>query len=127
MMKRSLAVFLFFLFLFAVPAVAQNSPSAPFVYPRTVNTSAAEVLPFNPQRRRVMFHNPSGTAIIYLCPAYSRVTGTALTCTVGAGALALLPYAYLQLDVISGGGGMPTAWNALSSNAGSPLTILEWE
>jgi hypothetical protein len=78
------------------PAPAQ---SAPFVYPRTVGTSSTAVLPANTARKRLFFHNPSGTATTAVCPVKSRVDGSAVACTVGGpGSITLLPYARATLD-----------------------------
>ena len=122
----------FALFAFAAsPALAQSpSPIPPYVYPRTVTTAAALVLPANPQRRRVTFINPNATAKIAVCPVTSRVDGLAVTCTVGgAGSITLIPYAYVTIDGVpieAPSAAIPSAWNAIADTPGSALTILEF-
>lgn len=123
-MKTILALVL----LIASLTLAQ-AQSMPFVWPRTVGTSSASVLPANNARKRVMFVNPNATAIVAVCPTISRVNSAAIVCTVnGAGSITILPYASIQLDNVgSPTGTLPSAWNAIASSGGAALTIFEWE
>jgi hypothetical protein len=114
-------------------ATAQFPPGPigePFVLPVTVGTSSALAVPASPtHRKKLVFVNSSSTAKIAVCPTISRVTGAAFTCTVnGAGSITLLP---LSQYTIAGPGPQTiivgTAWNAIADNAGSPLTVLEFE
>jgi hypothetical protein len=108
-----------------VPAAAQQQP---FFYAATVGTGSAQVIPANPARRRITFHNPNATAKIAICPTLGR---TAITCAVGgAGSFTLLPYDRVTFDpptAAGSSGAVSTAWNAISDTGGSALTIIENE
>jgi hypothetical protein len=122
-MKRFAAIVL--LLLFGAEASAQ---SPPYVYPLTLGTSPSQVLPANPQRGMVVFHNPNGTASIAFCPVGpARQSGAPFTCSVnGAGSITLLPY---QSYTLAGGGinglNLTSPWNGAASAGGTPGTILE--
>jgi len=109
----------------AIPSFAQ---SLPYAWPQTVGTTSLQVLPSNSARKQIVFHNPSTTATVWICPTVSRKDGTPIVCAAnGAGALTLVPG---QTWVIGGYGSnaiVPTPWNAIASAPGSPFTILEFE
>jgi hypothetical protein len=114
-------------------AAAQPVPGTilqPYVLPVTVNTSSAQAVPANLNRKKIVFFNSSASSKITVCPVISRTTNLALTCTVnGVGGITLLPYTDY---VLSSSGlvqpiAMSSAWNAIADNAGSPLTVLEFE
>jgi hypothetical protein len=44
----------------------------PYTYPLTIGTSSVTVLPANPARKKVVFHNPNDTAKIAVCPNRSE-------------------------------------------------------
>lgn len=122
---KTLLALVFLTFLGPSLAAAQ---SMPYVFPRTVGTSAISVAPANPTRKRLMFVNPNATAIVAVCPAVSRVSGANVTCTVnGAGSITILPSASIQLDGTGQNGSIPSAWNAISDTVSSALSVFEWE
>jgi len=83
-MKRIL-----FVLLFAALSSAAYGIDQPYVYPQTVGTTASSVLPANPARKQIFFHNPNASATVAVCPAVSRKDGSAITCAVnGAGSRA---------------------------------------
>jgi hypothetical protein len=47
-------------------ALAQQVP--PYTYPLTLGTSSVTVLPADPARKKVIFHNPNDQAKIAVCP-----------------------------------------------------------
>jgi hypothetical protein len=117
----------------ASAAHAQQVP--PFTYPQTLGTSSVTVLPVNPARKKVIFHNPNATALIAVCPVGpTRTVGgsTALIVAAinGAGCLTLLPYQTVEVSGSTASGpqqAMGTAWVGIASAASSNLTILEFE
>lgn len=117
--------------LAAAPAAAQqNTPLMPFVYPVTVGTTPIQVLPQNNARKRVLFHNPSSTATVAVCPLFRRDTSAAVVCAVGGpGSITLLPGASFQFDGVQPTGNpvIPTGWSAVASAASSPLSVFEYE
>jgi hypothetical protein len=127
-MKRLLAC-LFFLAI-ASPAFAQQVP--PYVYPITLGTSQASILPANPNRKKLIFQNPNATALVAVCPVGpSRSNGAAIAAAVnGPGCLTLLPYQSIEIPGVPPGGAqlqMPSAWIGIASAGGSSLTVLEFE
>ena len=106
-----------------------HAQSLPFVFAVTVGTGSAQAVAANSNRARIEFYNSSDTAKIAVCPVLAlRTIPTTLTCTVnGAGSITLLPYQSYRIDSVGQGGHVSTAWNAIASGAGSPLTIFEWE
>ncbi|MET4240718.1 hypothetical protein [Bradyrhizobium sp. RT10b] len=113
--------------MLAGPAFAQ-APAMPYTYPVTVGTSSALIIGVNPTRRRIEFYNSSDTAKIAVCPTISRTATPTITCTVnGAGSITLLPYQSYRVDGVGQVPRVNTAWNAIASVAGAPLTVMEWE
>jgi hypothetical protein len=103
-------------------------PAMPYTYPVTVGTSSAQVIGVNTTRRRIEFVNNSDTAKIAVCPTISRTATPTITCTVnGPGSMRLLPYQSYRVDGVGGVPQVNTAWNAIASAGGSPLTVFEWE
>lgn len=115
------------------PAVAQQAP--PFTYPQTIGTSSVTILPANPARKKLVFHNPNDSAKIAVCPVGpTRAVGgsqSLITAAInGAGCLTLLPY---QTQEVSGGTpsgpqqAMGSAWVGIASAGSSAITIYEFE
>ena len=131
MMKR-LAVALA-AFCLCASAFAQQIP--PFTYPQTLGTSSVTVLPVNPARKKVIFHNPNATALIAVCPVGpSRAVPFSPTLIVaainGAGCLTLLPSQTQEISGSTASGpqqSMGSAWVGVASAAGSSFTALEFE
>jgi hypothetical protein len=78
-----------------IAALAQQVP--PYTYPQVIGTSSVTVLPPDPARKKVVFHNPNDTAKIAVCPVGpSRAVGSSQSLIVavinGAGCLTILPY-----------------------------------
>lgn len=111
------------------PAFAQTpSPAPPFVYPATIGTSPSQILPANPQRRKLIFHNPNAGATIAYCPAGPSRNNVVFTCAVnGAGSITLFPGGSFSIDSGDQRLLMSSAWNAVASTAGSTFTVLELE
>jgi hypothetical protein len=118
---------------FGVIAAHAQSQSLmpPFDYNPTLSTTPVQVLPLDPVRRRIVFHNPSATTLIAFCPSGVTRAGVTFACAVnGAGSITLRPYGSYILD-----GGTPqgpplsmgSAWIGVGSAAGSPATIQEFE
>lgn len=129
MMKR-LAIALL---LIASPALAQQVP--PYTYPQTIGTSSVTVLPANPARKKLIFHNPNDTAKIAVCPVGpTRAVGGSASLIVavvnGAGCITLLPYDRIEISGSSASGpqqAMGSAWVGIASAGGSAITIYEFE
>jgi hypothetical protein len=114
--------------LLSVSAAVAQSPAMPYTYPVSVGTSSAQIMIVNPARRRIEFVNNSDTAKIAVCPTISRTSTPTITCTVnGPGSITLLPYQSYRVDGVGGVPQVNTAWNAIASAPGSPLTVFEWE
>jgi flavoprotein len=125
--------------LVALPLLLAGAMSAfaqvpPYVYPVTLGTSSVQILPVNPERKRLFFHNPNATALVAVCPVGpARVTGgVAVVAAInGAGCRTILPLDAFTVDGSSGGSGpplyMPSAWLGIASAASSGLTVLEFE
>jgi hypothetical protein len=128
LLPASLAAFVFGA-LSAFDAHAQTI--APWDYPPMLSTTPQQVLPLNPVRRRIIFFNPSATALIAFCPSQVTREGATFACAVhGSGSIMLLPLASFVLD-----GGTPqgpplsmgSAWFGVSTSDGVPSTVLEFE
>src|ERR1700722_19729711 len=86
---------------FGVIAAHAQSQSLmpPFDYNPTLSTTPVQVLPLDPVRRRIVFHNPSATTLIAFCPPGVTRAGVTFTCAVnGAGSITLRPYGSYILD-----------------------------
>jgi len=134
-MKR--AAILAFTLLFALilsPALAQQVP--PYTYPLTIGTSSVTILPANPARKKVIFHNPNDTAKIAVCPVGPNRTAQSSQALIvavinGPGCITILPYDRLNLDNGAAATNPPlsngSAWVGIASAPGSALTVWEWE
>jgi hypothetical protein len=121
----------------ASAAHAQQVP--PFTYPQTLGTSSVTVLPANPARKKVIFHNPNATALIAVCPVGptrmpSSPPGPAgaliVAATNGAGCSTLLPYQTIEVSGSTPSGpqqSMGSAWVGIASATNSAFTALEFE
>jgi len=125
-MKR-LAATLFF-FCLSAAAFAQQIP--PYVYPVTLGTAQATILPANPARKKLIFQNPSATALVAVCPlGPSRSNGAAIVAAVN-GCTTILPYQSIEISGSTASGpqqAMPSPWIGIASAGGSPLTVYEFE
>jgi hypothetical protein len=130
-MIRALVLALFVLCL-AGPAHAQLPP---YTYPLTLGTTSVTVLPFNPARKKVIFHNPNDQAKIAVCPVGPDRTPHASQALVvatinGAGCLTIIPYDRIEVTGGTASGpqqDMRSAWVGIASAGGSALTIWEFE
>ncbi len=119
--------------LLAVPALAQQVP--PYTYPQTIGTSSVSILPANPGRKKLSFHNPNDSAKVAVCPiGPTRAVGGSASLIVavinGAGCSTLLPYMTIEVSGSTASGpqqAMGSAWVGIASAPGSALTIWEWE
>jgi hypothetical protein len=131
MMKR-LAVIAF---LVGLTGAAHAQQVAPYVYPLTIGTGSVQVLPNNPARKKLIFHNPNDTAKVAVCPVGPNPTpGSAQTLIVavinGPGCATLLPYQSMEVPGQPVGGSplaMPSAWVGIASAGSSSLTIWEFQ
>lgn len=130
MLKRLIAALLFV--GLAAPAFAQTPP---YTYPQTIGTASTSILPANPGRKKLVFHNPNDTAKIAVCPVGpTRVAGGSAALIVaainGAGCLTLLPYQTQEVSGSTASGpqqAMGSAWVGIASAGSSAITILEFE
>src|SRR5882757_6903905 len=130
-MKR-LAVLILGFVCMALPAHAQTPP---FTYPLTIGTSSVTVLPANPGRKKVIFHNPNDTAKIAVCPVGpTRAVGGSASLIVavinGAGCSTLLPYQTIEVSGSTASGpqqAMGSAWVGIASAGASAIMIWEFE
>jgi hypothetical protein len=130
-MKR-LAIVILSLVCLALPARAQTPP---YTYPLTIGTSSVTILPANPSRKKVIFHNPNDTAKIAVCPVGpTRAVGGSQSLIVavinGAGCITLLPYDRAEISGSTASGpqqSMGSAWVGIASAGASALTVLEFE
>ena len=78
MLKTILPLFAILVLVLA-PAAAQQVP--PYTYPITLGTSSVSILPANPARKKLYFHNPNDSAKVAVCPVgpTSRGAGIART------------------------------------------------
>jgi hypothetical protein len=128
-MRMIKACLLIILVLLAA-AAARAQSALPYAYAPSVGTSSTQILAQNAARKALIFFNPGTTNTCAICPALSRATQVAIACAVnGAGSITLTPGTQFTLQGFVGQGQpiIPSAWNAVCSGAGSPLTILEWE
>jgi hypothetical protein len=116
-------------------ASAARAQSPPFTYPQTIGTSSVSILPSDPLRKRVIFHNPNDTAKIAVCPiGPTRVAGGSQALIVavinGAGCITLLPYDRFEVSGSTASGpqqDMRSAWVGIASAPGSAITVYEFE
>lgn len=114
---------------------AAQAQTPPYTYPQTIGTSSVTVLPANPARKKVIFHNPNDTAKIAVCPVGpTRAVGGSASLIVavinGAGCLTLLPYQTQEISGSTASGpqqAMGSAWVGIASAGGSAFTALEFE
>jgi hypothetical protein len=86
----------------------------------SLGTVSTQVLPINPQRQKVTFHNP-GTIVIYVCQALDS-NGGALVAGANPGNWQIFPGGLL----IFTGNGAGGAWLAAAASAsGNPFTVAE--
>jgi hypothetical protein len=105
------------------PDVGFGSPNA---WGYTLGTTSGQVLPsgVGQSRTGLIFHNPSATATIAVCPLTNSVTGEEQDAVInGAGSYTILPLAELRLV---GLGYINCAWSAVADTPSSPITILEF-
>jgi hypothetical protein len=114
-------------------APAQQVP--PYTYPLTLGTSSVTVLPADPARKKVIFHNPNDQAKIAVCPiGPGRAVGSSQSLIIaainGAGCLTILPYQSVEISGSTASGPqqqMGTPWVGIASAPGSNQTIWEFE
>jgi hypothetical protein len=114
-------------------AAAQQVP--PYTYPQTIGTASQAILPGNPARKKLIFHNPNDTAKVAVCPVGpTRAVGGSPALIVaainGAGCITLLAYDRVEVSGSTASGpqqAMGTAWVGIASAPGSSLTIYELE
>lgn len=131
-MRKSLLSLIVLLGL-AGSASAQQVP--PYTYPQTIGTSSVSILPVNPARKKLIFHNPNDTAKIAVCPVGpTRAVGGSASPIVaainGAGCITLLPYDRWEVSGSTASGpqqAMGSAWVGIASAGGSALTVYEFE
>jgi hypothetical protein len=119
--------------LYAGAALGQQVP--PYTYPTTLGTSSVTVLPANPGRKKLSFHNPNDSAKVAVCPiGPTRAVGGSQSLIVavinGAGCSTLLPYMTIEVSGSTASGPqqqMGSAWVGIASAPGAALTIWEWE
>lgn len=121
--------------IFSALVASAHAQQPPYTYPQTIGTSSVTVLPANPGRKKVIFHNPNDTAKIAVCPVGpTRTVGGSQALIVavinGAGCLTLLPYQTQEISGSTASGpqqAMPSAWVGIASAGASSFTVLEFE
>lgn len=119
--------------LVACPAMAQQVP--PYTYPQTIGTSSVSILPANPARKKLIFHNPNDSAKVAVCPVGpTRAVGGSASQIVavinGAGCITLLSYQTVEVSGSTASGpqqAMGSAWVGIASAGSSTITIFEFE
>jgi hypothetical protein len=130
-MRARLALALLLVAVLPAPARSQLPPAPeftePFSYSASLTTTPAQVVGPNPVRRRIVFCNPSLTALVAVCPPITR-GGNIIACAVnGAGGVTLLPYACQAFEGTVNNPLLPTSWNAVANSGAAALTVWEWE
>jgi hypothetical protein len=124
------------LLLLCLSSAAHAQQAPPYVYPLSIGTSSISILPADPARKKLYFHNPNDTAKVAVCPiGPNRTAQSSQTLIVaainGAGCVTLLPYDRMVVDNSAAGSNPPlsmgSAWVGIASAPGSALTIWEWE
>jgi hypothetical protein len=98
----------------------------PLAWPITLTNVSQQVLDVsvNGGRTGLIFHNPSATISIAVCPVTNATTQEALAAVVaGAGSYTILPQAELRLSDL---GLVNCAWNGIGGSSSTPLTIWEF-
>lgn len=114
------------------PALAQVPP---YTYPQTIGTASVSILPANPARKKLIFHNPNDSAKVAVCPVGpTRAVGGSSSLIVaainGAGCITILPYDRVEVSGSTASGpqqAMGSAWVGIANAPGSALTIYELE
>lgn len=114
---------------------AAQAQTPPYTYPQTIGTSSVTILPANPARKKLVFHNPNDTAKIAVCPVGpTRAVGGSAALIVavinGSGCVTLLPYDRWEVSGSTASGpqqAMGSAWVGIASAGGSTLTVYEFE
>jgi hypothetical protein len=90
------------------------------IWPVTLGTTTAQVIPINGGRQSLLFHNP-GSSTVYVAPA-TTATGGPLVPSIAnpAGSFEIVAGGTLVM-----GGECQSAWQGFWASAGSPLTIME--
>lgn len=122
-------------FIALAAPVAQAQQVPPYTYPQTVGTSSVSILPANPARKKLIFHNPNDSAKVAVCPVGpTRAAGGSAAQIVavinGAGCVTLLPYDRWEVSGSTASGpqqAMGSAWVGIASSGSSALTIYEFE
>lgn len=113
--------------LLPVPASAQ-SPEQPYVFPATVGTSPAQIVPSVATRRSIEFCNPNATLTIAVCPVRSRSNSALITCAInGAGSVTIPPSWCWGKTAPLQGSTVPSAWNGVASGGGAAITVFTTE
>lgn len=97
----------------------------PNCYGFALTGASVQVLPVNPSRTAVRFHNPNAANAIWVAPAFLQ-SGAANPATAnGAGSFQIFPGGYFDLPITSGGPPPNCAWNASCPGNGN-LSIIEF-
>lgn len=113
-------------------AQAQTASLPPYVYGKTLGTTATAILLQNASRKRVIFHNPNPSIFVAVCPdAPDRSSGATFTATInGAGCITIVPLGEFVVDAGQSPGPVLTVsvgWRGIASAPGAALTILEFQ
>lgn len=98
-----------------------NTTVSPNAYAYTLGTASISTLTSNQARIGVLFHNPSSTAIVSVCPSLSATGGSLAAVLGGAGSYTILPQSELRLMGIRS----TCSWNGIA-NTTAPLTVWEF-
>jgi hypothetical protein len=114
----------------AVSPVQNSTQANPNGFGTTVGLTSGPAIPANPTRVGMIFHNPSSSVAVAICPAIVNqgtlgvYTGNAVGVAAinGAGSITMQPGDKFIVDNLS----CTSAWNAIASGAGGVLTGLEF-
>lgn len=100
--------------------------TSPLAYSFLLGTASAQILPFNPTRRGIMFYNP-GPNTVAVCPAVNNTGGANAAAISGAGSLTILPMNVLVIPPVPWvDAACSVAWNGVASGANTPFTAFEF-
>lgn len=113
----------------SVTGIPGSTVLGPVGYGTTVGTVSGPVLPANPTRAGLIFHNPSTSVAVAICPAVVNqgtlgvYSGNAVGVAAinGAGSITMQPGDKFIIDNMQ----CTSAWNGIANQAGGVLTITE--
>lgn len=98
----------------------------PLTYALTLGTTSTQIVPPNPTRKGILFHNP-GPNSVAVCPSLNNQMQPVAAVINGAGSLTIVPGGVLSVPPQTWVDALATCgWNGIASGAGSPFTAWEF-